>query len=320
MTSLSVETPSSRPVIALTGATGFIGKHILDELIKRGDTVRALTRRPQPERAGVEWVLGDLQDQQALNSLVTTAQAVIHCAGSVKAPSREAFIDANARAVSRVLDAIRKNGCKAKLVHISSMAAREPELSHYALSKAAAEAILQRTSDVEWTAVRPPAVYGPGDLEILKMIKTLKFGVAFLPGMAPTRVSFIHAEDLTRAILSLIESSETKNKIYELDDGEIDGHTIASVYKTAANLMNKRVYFIPVPKFILTLVALVNQGISCLIGRTPMLTPGKVRELTHRDWTAKSPKLNASGIWGPEIPLKSGLNDTLAWYRHNHLL
>lgn len=307
--------------IAITGATGFIGGHLIEALQARGADLRALTRRDRPARAGLTWVPGDMGDRAALQRLVEGADAVIHCAGMVKARTTRAFFDANAGAVARLADAVLAGAPAARVVHLSSLAAREPGLSDYAASKAAGETVLRQTGGLSWTALRPPAVYGPGDMEILKLFKSLKFGVGFLPGHRDGRVSVIHVHDLTAAILALLDApaAHAQGRIFELDDGRPGGYALAEVYETAAAILDRPVRLLTVPAPALTLAGGVNQAFSRLVGRDPMLTPGKVRELTHPDWVAQDPLLNATGLWQPQIALGQGLAGTLAWYRHNLL-
>lgn len=307
--------------IAITGATGFIGGHLLAALQARGAAVRALTRRDRPAQPGLVWVPGDMGDRAALLRLVEGADAVIHCAGMVKARTTGAFFDANAGAVARLADAVLAGAPAARVVHLSSLAAREPGLSDYAASKAAGETVLRQTGGLLWTALRPPAVYGPGDMEILKLFKSLKFGVGFLPGHRHGRVSVIHVHDLTAAVLALLDApaAHAQGRVFELDDGRPGGYALSEVYETAAAILDRPVRLLTVPAPALTLAGGVNQAFSLLVGRDPMLTPGKVRELTHPDWVAQDPLLNATGLWQPQIALDQGLAGTLAWYRHNLL-
>ncbi|MDA5193652.1 NAD-dependent epimerase/dehydratase family protein [Govanella unica] len=307
--------------IAITGATGFIGGHIMAALLARGDHVQALTRRARPDQAGIRWISGDMADDDALARLVRGADAVIHCAGLVKARSKTAFFDANADAVARLLSHVRAETPTARVIHLSSLAAREPGLSDYAASKAAGETILHETSDLLWCGLRPPAVYGPGDMEILKIFKSLKFGVGFLPGGRAARLSLIHVQDLMAAVLALLDAPQAsvRGQIFELDDGRPNGYGLAEVYEIAAAILGRRVHLLPVPARLLGLIGALNQILSRLTGQAPMLTPGKARELTHPDWVAQSPLLNRSGLWDPRIGLQDGLAETLAWYRHNFL-
>lgn len=146
-------------VLAITGATGFVGRRTLALALEAGHSVRALTRRPQPPQAGVTWVAGALDTPDALADLVRGADAVIHIAGVVNAPTPEGFTRGNIDGTRAVLAAAEAAGV-GRFVHVSSLAAREPGLSQYGRSKAGAEDAV-RASPLAWTMVRPPAVYGP---------------------------------------------------------------------------------------------------------------------------------------------------------------
>ena len=133
--------------IAVTGATGFVGQALLDCAARAGIAVRALTRRDQPARDGVEWVRGDLDDQAALRRLCKGAEAVIHVAGVVNAPDAEGFERGNVAGTLNVIEAARATGIP-RLVHVSSLSAREPDLSAYGASKARAEKLVRASGKI----------------------------------------------------------------------------------------------------------------------------------------------------------------------------
>lgn len=314
----------SGQTIALTGATGFIGGHILAEARARGHRVRALTRRPAAASLhdeGVHWVRGSLADNDALRTLVGPADVVIHCAGLVKAVRPAHFFDANEAAVRALLHAVQaREGHRAPLLHMSSLAAREPHLSDYAASKAAGEQVLMKTSGQPWAIVRPPAVYGPGDLEILKLFKSLRYGVGLLPGGRENRTSVVYVEDLARFACDWVEvSARPTGEILEADDGAAGGYRLGDIYAEAARVLNRQVRMVEAPAGLLTMAAQINTAMARLTGRAAMLTPGKVRELRHRDWICR-PNDAFRGHWQPRVKLRDGLEATFAWYRRNHLI
>ncbi|MBK2451879.1 SDR family oxidoreductase, partial [Escherichia coli] len=156
-------------VLAITGGTGFVGSTLIDLALARGHQVRALTRRPQPTRDGVTWVEGALDTPDALAELTTGADAAIHVAGVVNAPSRDGFSRGNIDGTRAMVAAATGAGVE-RFVQVSSLAAREPRLSAYGWSKAEADALV-KASDLDWTIVRPPAVYGPGDMEMFELFR-----------------------------------------------------------------------------------------------------------------------------------------------------
>src|SRR5262249_45654100 len=184
--------------VAVTGATGLIGRHVVEHLGRAGWRVRVLTRRlPKFPDIAVEAVIGALDDARALSRLVDGADAIVHVAGLVKARSRAEFFAANATGTGNLATAARGGGRRPRFVLLSSLAAREPQLSDYAASKRAGETELARCGDgLSWSILRPPAVYGPGDREILAFFQALWRGIALLPTPRDGLLSLIHAADL----------------------------------------------------------------------------------------------------------------------------
>jgi nucleoside-diphosphate-sugar epimerase len=168
---------------AVTGGTGFLGRWIVRGLSDAGWRVRMLVRRDpiHPHLAGVdpEIVLGSLADGRALHRLVQGASLIVHAAGLVKALRRKDFFTVNAEGTAALARAAVAAAPSARLVMISSLAAREPSLSAYAASKAAGEAVLARFGPTDRVVLRPAAIYGPGDCEWLPIFRAA--GRRFFP-------------------------------------------------------------------------------------------------------------------------------------------
>jgi nucleoside-diphosphate-sugar epimerase len=204
--------------IALTGATGFVGRAVTRELAGRGHELSVLVRNPArwEGAARARVVTGDLFNKLALAELVSGSDAVLHLAGAIKALRREGYFAANRDGSANLLEAALAGGVK-RLVHVSSLAAREPQLSHYAASKRAAEdLLLSRTNGLETLIIRASAVYGPGDEATLPLLKTLMSPVAILPGRSGQRFSLIHVDDLAAVLCAAVESDKTG--LVEVDD------------------------------------------------------------------------------------------------------
>lgn len=305
--------------VALTGATGFVGGHLVNCLIKAGMKVRALTRRPQPGMENVTWISGSLDDMESLVALNEGADVLIHLAGLTKAITRDDFFDVNVAGSKRLFEAAQAAGVP-HVIHVSSLAAREPRLSHYGASKAGTELLLTaRKWAFSWTIVRPPGVYGPGDKEILKLFKATKFGVLPAPGAIKNRYSLIHAQDLAEALVTLCDASN-KQSIVEIDDGHSGGYAIKDVVEALPRDTGQKIKTVPVPFPILGLVGGFNDMLARALKRPFMLTLSTARYLCHPDWTVKEPRRFNHAKWSPQFDLKSGLEDTLGWYRKNDLL
>jgi nucleoside-diphosphate-sugar epimerase len=309
--------------IAVTGGTGFIGSHILDVLEEQGCEVRALTRQPaSAPRPGLTWIPGDLSDEAALRRLIQGARAVIHGAGAVKARNAQEFMECNATAVARVAKIVAEEAPDARLVHLSSLVAREPGLSPYAASKAAGEAALLDTPSLDWVILRPPAVYGPRDREMLRIFKALKSNMALMPGPGSNRLSLIHGRDAAEAAVTVALGAkfDIAARTFDIDDGNSAGYAMAEVYQLAAKLLDRNLNPRTIPRPLLTIAAQINTAMAPLMRQAPMLTPGKVAELTHPDWVARGPMLQNVTTWRPKVDLARGLAETFAWYRQQGLL
>ena len=300
--------------LALTGATGFIGAALLSRLTGAGWHVRALYRpragRVPPRLPGVEWLPGNLEDQAALNALVAGADAVIHCAGVVRGAWRSDFDRVNADGAGRVARAAAGLGRVPRFLLISSLAARMPRLSHYAASKWRGECALKAASEsMRWTVLRPPAVFGPGDRELLALFRCIANGFAPRPAGTPGRFSLLYVDDLATAVLRWLEADTGYGQTFELDDGRPGGYDWDTVAALAGRVLRegRPVRRVPIPVPLLYLAALANLAAARLFGYAPMLTPGKLREITHPDWLCDSHAFALATGWRPAFGLEPGL-------------
>jgi UDP-glucose 4-epimerase len=298
--------------LALTGVTGFVGSRVA-ALANR--PVRALVRRPQSPRDGVTWVMGDLDDSHALARLCDGAAAVIHIAGVVNAADAEGFQAGNVRGTANMLAAARGAGA-ARFVHVSSLAAREPSLSHYGASKADAERLVM-TSSLDWVIVRPPGVYGPGDAEMLDLFKLARLGFGLAPGGPNARISLIHVDDLARALLALASGGPSR-EVLELDDGAgaRGGYAHADhAGAIAAALGRNKVRMIAVSDGLLHRAAGIATSVADMRDRLPTLSRDRARYLAHPDWVVRGGNDRIADLWQPHYGLAQGMADTVAGYR-----
>lgn len=298
--------------LALTGATGFVGKATVEHALARGFHVRALTRREQKPRDGVSWIAGNLDSEDALARLASGADAVIHIAGVVNAPTADGFIRGNVDGTRHMVAATASMGVR-RFVHVSSMAAREPQLSQYGRSKEGAEQEV-RKSGLDWTMIRPPGVYGPGDLEMRDIFRMAKLGFVLLPPNG--RISLIHVADLARLLVTLA-LTDPGREIYECDDGIDGGYTHHDFARMVGQAVGKR----PLPlSFPRSLIHLVGRADSFFREANAKLTPDRAAYLSHPDWTADPSRRPPAAIWAPQIATPAGLEQTAAWYRAEGLL
>ena len=314
----SLSTPPDIPPpvrVAITGATGFIGRRLTLDLHRRGHRVRALVR--DPRRAdellvpGVELVAGDLASPAALARLVAGCDAVIHCAGAVRGRNYSDFAPANVAGVEQMLAALRTQP-PARLLVLSSLAAREPGLSPYAASKRAGERILLTQGEgVRWTILRPPAVYGPGDRELLPLFRLMARGLAAVPGQMSDRVSLLYIADLIAAITAWLQLKDPPSSVFPLSDPTDGGYSWTEIIAIASATFGRRVRPLPLPAMALDVAARVNWLGAAALGYAPMLTPAKLRELRHPDWVCDWRELGTALHWQPQVPLAEGLRLTL---------
>jgi nucleoside-diphosphate-sugar epimerase len=295
-------------IVAITGGTGFVGSHLVDCTLAAGHRVRALTRREQPPRAGVEWISGDLASSTALEALVDQADALIHAAGVITAPSAAAFEQGNVAGTLAMLAAATAGGVQ-RFVHVSSLAAREPRLSLYGGSKARAEELVHG-SGLDWAIVRPPAVYGPGDRETLELFRMAKLGLMLMPPKG--RVSLIHVGDLARLLLALVEPGAPSNVLIEPDDGKAGGWTHREFARALGEAVGTRPAIVSSPGILLRLAARADQ---LLRREKAKLTVDRAAYFSHRNWVVEPKRACPPELWRPTIDTRQGLKDTADWYR-----
>lgn len=293
---------------AVTGATGFVGSHLVDEALAAGHSVRALTRREQPPRDGVAWIAGSLEDRGALEQLVDGADAVIHVAGTINAPNAAGFEKGNATGTLAMLAAATAGGVHG-FVHVSSLAAREPKLSLYGASKAHAEELVQR-SGLDWTIVRPPAVYGPGDKETLELFRMAKLGLMVMPPKG--RVSVIHARDLARLLIAAAAPGAPANLLIEADDGRPGGWSHREFARALADAVGTRAAVVSAPGFLLRAAARVDHLVR---GERAKLTTDRAAYFSHRNWVIDTKLACPPDLWKPLTETAAGLKQTADWYR-----
>ncbi|MDJ0668786.1 MAG: NAD(P)-dependent oxidoreductase [Desulfobacterales bacterium] len=307
-------------VIALTGATGFIGAAVMHRLRSAGFRIRALYRAnktaPRDQDRSVKWIQGRLEDAGSLKRLLSGAEGLIHCAGVVRGAEWRQFKTVNTDGVARMVQAAKQMHPSPRFLLLSSLAAREPKLSYYAASKHLGEEILKAQGDgLEWTVLRPPAVYGPGDREIAPLLKLMCKGLAPQATPRSARFSMIYIDDLAEAIVALTEQTNWEGSIFELHDGRPGGYDWCEVVQTVSGVLERPIYRFRLPQLLIRSIAVLNQGAARVMGYAPMLSPGKVRELEHKDWTCDNNSIIKAAGWHPQTPLGAGIKKTLQYQR-----
>ncbi len=304
-------------LVAVTGVTGFVGGHLLSALLAADYRVRVLVRdvaKVDFVSDQVEIVAGDLNNAAALEKLISGADAVVHCAGAIMAVDRGGFFDVNRTGAENVAKVTKASGV-GRFILVSSLAAREPQLSDYAASKRAGEDIVAGIiAKDRLVIVRPPAVYGPGDRATLPLIKALTGRRAVLPGLADQKISWIFVEDLVALLVCVTGSNKVPTDIIEVDDGREGGYRFGDLVDLAGQAQGRHISLTLLPRPVVVLAAVLTSWFSRLSGKAFILSPAKVRELYHPEWVAKGVEIEG---WQPQVQFKKGFCLTLDWYQQN---
>ncbi|HVN74690.1 MAG TPA: NAD-dependent epimerase/dehydratase family protein [Thermoanaerobaculaceae bacterium] len=314
--------------LAVTGATGFIGSHLVDSLLAGGVQPRLLVRDParlrERPRSSAVIVRGGLDDAPAIRELVAGCATVVHLAGLVRAESGERFDRVNRLGTRSVVEALRDAAPGARLVHVSSLAAagpspdpagRAPEdepgpVSAYGRSKLAGE-LEARAHPGPWVVLRPPAVYGPRDIDVLQFFKLAARGMVPLPsGERWVTVAFVG--DVVRAILAAAGGVADRTTLHV---GEAEPRTMAGLVAVLAAAGGVRARVVRVPPFLVRALGAGGDLLQRLGMRDVAMTSDKARELLARHWSSRTePSLAALGLPG-FVPMPDGAAATWAWYR-----
>jgi nucleoside-diphosphate-sugar epimerase len=295
--------------IAITGGTGFVGQALIDAALAQGGELRALARKAQEPRESVEWIAGDLSDRAGLSRLVTGAEAVVHVAGLTNARNPAEFEAANVTGTLALIEAALAAGVQ-RFVFVSSLSAREPGLSAYGASKARAERLV-KASGLDWTIVRPPAVYGPRDKDMFELFRAAKWGV--VPTPKEGRASLIHVEDLARLLLALLPGREgVSHHCFEPDDGRRGGWTHYELARCIGWAVGRRPKVIGLSKKTMEWAAKAD---GMLRGSKAKLTLDRVGYMAHPDWVVSLGARVPAALWRPRIETREGIKATARWYR-----
>lgn len=324
---------SPRPIVFLTGANGFVGSHLTRTLIERGYHVRALIR-PKADRSrlnglDVEWVVGDLDNHNALTQGVTGAQYVIHNAGRVRAPDEAAYHHANCVGTIKLLDAVEAAAPQIKrFIYISSQAAAgpstegrprtedDPNLPHtpYGRSKLEGEnAVMVRSGRLPVVTVRPPAVYGPEDTAILAMFQTVKWHLKPLFGSRPQQLSIVHVTDLVHGITLALENDEASGHVFFV--AEDQHYSLAELLGHIQEALGTWAVTITIPKWLLMTIAGTGDMFGKAFGFVPRLNRDKARDFLQPNWTCSTAKAKRILDYHSQIPFGAGAKSTADWCR-----
>jgi nucleoside-diphosphate-sugar epimerase len=315
--------------VLVTGATGFVGGHLVDALQDGSTEITILVRSPSKAtdllRRGARVIAGDLHDAAGLEQATRAQDVIYHVAGVVAARNEADFHRANEEGTRNLLLAAERQGTP-RFVLVSSLAAAGParrgaplsgaESPHpvtaYGRSKLAAEQVV-RSSSLPWSIIRPPIVYGPRDKEVLKIFRLAKAGLAPVFGDGHQELSAIHAKDLARALIAVTGTITTIRRTYHACHPEI--FTSRQLGQAVAAAMGRSVLTLRVPQALGRGLLALTETSARLSGSVTILTTDKANEFFQPAWTGDPSPLTRDSGWKAEYDLTRGMAETYDWYR-----
>jgi nucleoside-diphosphate-sugar epimerase len=317
----------------VTGASGFIGSHLVDLLLQKDYSVRCLLRRTSSmawlEGLPIEIVYGDVFDDAGLADAVRDVDVIYHSAGLTKAKTKEEYFRANAEGTRKLLEAARlfAPGLK-RFVLVSSQTAAGPSSSKtpitenvlphpittYGLSKRKAEEIcLEFATYFPVTITRPPAVYGPRDKDIFEFFKTMSKGLQPVVGFGEKYISLIHVADLVRGIVMAGESGRSVGQTYFISSKDFYGWK--QVGEITRRALGRRALTVHIPEGGVYVISGFSEFFGLFTPKPVLVNFEKARDMVQDYWTCDASKAKRDFGFEQEIPLESGIQQTIAWYK-----
>lgn len=325
--------------LLITGASGFVGYHLINEALKQGFDVYAAVR----EGSLIEH-LSDLpvhfthlnydSEDALLREIDEKAyHYIIHAAGITKAKSFDVYKEVNAGYTQKLVDAARRAAIPIeKFILVSSLAALGPlrdidsliqdngnpqPVTSYGKSKLLAEQYLAGVTDLPWLIIRPTAVYGPRERDLYVIFKTIKQGLDPHIGRFPQQLSFIYVKDLVRVLVNALGQPVIQQS-YNVSDGEV--YSRYALSEIARKVLKKRALRVHIPVLAVNLLASLMEKLYARRKDTPVLNKEKMHELTAVNWACDISRLQHDLHFQPQYKLQQGLEETLLWYKDQRWL
>jgi|CXWL01.1.fsa_nt_gi nucleoside-diphosphate-sugar epimerase len=316
----------------VTGATGFVGGHLIDRLLARGDTVTALVRSPAKAAdlatRGVRLVRGDLGDHAALREATQAQDVIYHVAALTGAVDEAEFLTANRDGTANIVQAALAGGGAPRFVLVSSMAAggpatrgqpktadgRDTPVTMYGRSKLASELVVRGTS-LPWVIIRPPTVYGPRDRDnLITVFKAARLGIAPVFGDGSMEVSIVHVEDLADAlVLAGTAGDAVLGQTYYANHPQV--LSSADLVREIGRSMGRGVSLLPIPEWAARVALTATGAWAAALRRKTILRADKANEFYQAAWTGDAAPFIAATGWQPRFDAARGLAQTHEWYR-----
>ena len=315
----------------ITGATGFIGSHLAGALIREGFDVICLVRNPANPRflegINVGIMKGDCTDRGSLADAVKGVDYVFHLAGLTKACSEADFFNANVKGTENIVQAVLENNSHIKrFVYLSSLAAAGPShdgiplkedcklepVSLYGKTKLQGENIvLANKKNMPVTVIRPPAVYGPRDRDLLIFFKMVKSGI--VPYWGKCYYSFLYVEDLINGIILSALNRDAEGEIFFVSDGNI--YSTDDIIEAISDALQKRPMRLNIPKFVMPLLGFISEKAKGAGKGVSIINTDKIKEMRHSHWICDTTRAAERLKFEPKVKIKEGVKWTADWYR-----
>ena len=322
----------------VTGATGFIGSHLVEAFLQRGDQVRCLVRKTSDLKwlkgLPIETTQGDCNDRRSLAEAVKGVDQVFHLAGVTKALQEKTYFEVNALGTENLIHAcLQHNPHLQKFIYLSSQAAAGPcqngdkkkeldrcePVSLYGQSKRMGEDFaLAHANELPLLILRPSAVYGPRDRDIYTFFKLLSKKIKPCLSGEDQYLSLCYVQDIVSAILLASETKESGGEIFFLSDGQ--SYRWEEVGDILAEVMGITPICIRVPGWMILGIASVSEYFSKISGKPALLNKGKVEEMVQKNWVCDITKAKEVLGFEPTVPLIEGARLTFEWYKKENWL
>lgn len=327
--------------ILITGASGFVGGFLVEEAISRGVVVHSAVRPSSNtsvlDNLDTELIYFDFEDIDSMTEVLRRGayDYIIHNAGLTKTKEQAAYNKVNDIYLRNLVTAIRKADLSLdKLLFVSSLAAygpadHQPEgavtndstphpVTHYGSSKLSAELYLRAQEDIPWNIIRPTAVYGPREYDLLTVYQTIAKHLELYVGLSDQRLTFIYVRDLVRAMMDILLSDHEYTSYFITDTQTYTAQEMNAIIKQELGISNTLKLKLPIS--IVKIIAYISEKAAGLSGKYPALNIEKVNELKARDWNCDIKPLVRDISFYAEYDLKQGLAETIAWCKEHGLV
>ncbi len=327
--------------ILVTGASGFVGGFLIDEAISRGLSVHSAVRKSSNtkilDQLNTTLVYFDFEDIDGMVQMLKDGSYdyIIHNAGLTKAKAKEAYFKVNEQYLRNLIEAIRKADLQLdKFLFVSSLAAFGPAdfqdnnivsesstphpVTSYGRSKLAAEQYLKKQQDIPYNIIRPTAVYGPREYDLLTVYQTLAKRIEAYVGLSKQKLTFVYVKDLVRAMMDILMSDHEHTRYFITDGNTYSAQEMNAIVKRELEVT----WTVPIklPIFLVKVLAFFSEKMAGLSGKYPPLNIEKVNELQARSWHCDISPLQDDIAYKAEYDLDNGLKETIAWCKKQGLV